>query len=274
MRATEHETLHGAGVAIPVLVLVALLGALPAFGGQPENVPLAEGAGPAIGSANPAAVYCTELGYEYVIVDTPEGQRGVVVLPNGERCDAWDFYRGKCGQEYSYCAREGYGIVTKEVTNGSFTTECAVCVSRDGEELGTVSDLMGLEAKTIRGIYRPVQSEEPGPPSPVRAPVRDLPSYFDWRDSGGCTSIKDQASCGSCWAFGTAAALECNILIKDGVEEDLSEQWLLSCNQEGYTCSGGWWVHEYFQYATDPCGGSGAVLERAFPYTATDAPCN
>jgi len=104
-------------------------------------------------------------------------------------------------------------------------------------------------------------------------PTRDLPEYFDWRDYGGCTPIKDQDGCGSCWAFGTVAPLECNILIIDGVLEDLSEQWLVSCNQDGWGCHGGWWAHDYHEWKTDPCGGTGAVLEADFPYTATDAPC-
>ena len=105
-------------------------------------------------------------------------------------------------------------------------------------------------------------------------PGKDLPSSFDWRDLGGCTPIKNQGGCGSCWAFGTVGPLECNILIKDGVTVDLSEQWLVSCNREGYGCNGGWWVHEYHQNETDPCGGTGAVLEGDFPYVAQDAPCN
>ena len=110
------------------------------------------------------------------------------------------------------------------------------------------------------------------------SPRGDLPDFFDWREEcpGGLPSVKNQGSCGSCWAFGTIAPLECNIKIKDGVEVDLSEQWLVSCNQNGYSCSGGWWCHDYFMEngATDPCGGSGAVLEEYFPYTATNAPCN
>jgi len=106
-----------------------------------------------------------------------------------------------------------------------------------------------------------------------------LPSKFDWRQEGGCTSIKDQGSCGSCWAFATVAPLECNIKIKTEKEFDLSEQWLVSCNQETiprkWGCSGGWWAHEYFleDGKTDPCGDSGAVLESHFPYQAEDVNC-
>ena len=72
-------------------------------------------------------------------------------------------------------------------------------------------------------------------------PRDDLPDTFDWRDINGTdftTPIKDQGSCGSCWAFGTVAPLECNIKIKDGVEVNLSEQWLLNCNQDGWDCGG------------------------------------
>jgi len=104
-------------------------------------------------------------------------------------------------------------------------------------------------------------------------PRGDLPSAFDWRALGGCTPIRNQGSCGSCWAFATVGALECNILIKDGRSVDLSEQWLVSCNRSGYSCSGGWFAHEYHQWATDRCNHAGAVLEQFFPYVAWNAPC-
>jgi len=86
--------------------------------------------------------------------------------------------------------------------------------------------------------------------------------------------VKDQDGCGSCWAFGTVAPLECNILIKDHKEVDLSEQWLVSCNQNGWGCNGGWWAHDYHQWKMDRFNGTGAVLEEEFPYVAVDAPCN
>ncbi len=106
------------------------------------------------------------------------------------------------------------------------------------------------------------------------SPTSMLPSYFDWRELGGCTPIKNQGGCGSCWAFATIAPLECNILIKDHVEVDLSEQWLVSCNQNRWGCNGGWWAHSYFHWKMDQCNGTGAVLEEDFPYVAHDTSCN
>ena len=113
------------------------------------------------------------------------------------------------------------------------------------------------------------------------APTETLPSKFDWREEveGGLPPIKDQGRCGSCWAFATVGPLECNIKIRDGITVDLSEQWLVSCNQETepkpWGCGGGWWAHDYFLNSgkKDPCGDSGAVSEGNFPYKARDDPC-
>jgi hypothetical protein len=110
----------------------------------------------------------------------------------------------------------------------------------------------------------------------------ELPAAFDWRPY--CTPVKNQDGCGSCWAFATVGTLECAISIKDGATVDLSEQWLISCNNETepphllgegvWGCDGGWFAHGYHQSTPDECGQSGAVLEADFPYAYQDVPCN
>ena len=101
-----------------------------------------------------------------------------------------------------------------------------------------------------------------------------LPSSFDWRKNGGTTPIKNQGACGSCWAFGTVAPLESQIQLQCDVTEDLSEQFLVSCNRDGYSCSGGWWAHDYHDWKVSLDGGEpGAVRESSFPYKASNLSC-
>ena len=100
-----------------------------------------------------------------------------------------------------------------------------------------------------------------------------IPTAFDWRDYDGCTPIRNQGGCGSCWAFATVGALECAIKIREGVSVDLSEQWLVSCNTSNWGCDGGWYAHAYHGWVGDRCGGTGAVLEADCPYRAADGGC-
>jgi predicted secreted protein len=97
--------------------------------------------------------------------------------------------------------------------------------------------------------------------------VQTLPGAYNWCEMhGGCPAVRDQGACGSCWAFATVGSLEAWVKYKQGGEVDLSEQYLVSCNTNGWGCSGGWWAHSYH---VEP----GAVLESAFPYVAKDVPC-
>src|SRR5271157_1690210 len=73
--------------------------------------------------ANPSTVYCDEMnreygGYQYIMqTDASSNEYGICVMPDGTKCDAWDFLNGKCGQDFSYCAKNGYGTTT--VLDGS-----------------------------------------------------------------------------------------------------------------------------------------------------------
>jgi len=126
-------------------------------------------------------------------------------------------------------------------------------------------------------VLRKVTGEPttPTPTSTPDGPPSSLPAAFDWRDHGGVTSVKNQGSCGSCWAFGTVGPLEANIKIKDGVEENLSEQYLLSCNTDGWGCDGGDWAHDYHEWKKPPSESeAGAVFEADSPYVASDTSCS
>ena len=111
-----------------------------------------------------------------------------------------------------------------------------------------------------------------------------LPASFDWRTQPGVlTPVKDQGTCGSCWAFGTVGIME-SALGKLGTSNvDLSEQFLVDCNDpsrnaggQKWSClTGGWTAHMYHK---DTLGTNqitvGAVLETAKPYTGQDGTCS
>ena len=44
-----------------------------------------------------------------------------------------------------------------------------------------------------------------------------MPAKFDWRDKNAVMPVRNQAQCGSCWAFAATAALEGAIAIKHDV---------------------------------------------------------
>ena len=98
--------------------------------------------------AHPAAAYCTELGYDYKITEVSKGQQGICVI-NDVDYDAWDFLNGKVGVEYSYCVLNKYDLIVKTDGQNPYSREYAVCVL-DGQEIGSVFDLMDLESRIER----------------------------------------------------------------------------------------------------------------------------
>lgn len=197
------------------------------------------------GFANPSAVYCIEMGYQYKVINGPSGQRGVCVFPDGSECDAWAFLEGKCGQEYSYCARLGCDIETRADGNNPFSRDYAVCVSEEGDLVGPVTELMRLSEICEKGRVHMPPLKRKGAGGSLSLGLQP-PSSFDWRNHEGynwITSIKDQGSCGSCWAFSAVAAVEAlyNIRYDDpSLDLDLSEEYLVSDCYPGPSCCGGW----------------------------------
>ncbi|MCH2133518.1 MAG: hypothetical protein MK116_07195 [Phycisphaerales bacterium] len=141
----------------------------------------------------------------------------------------------------------------------------------------TQYDLSELTGLVVPDDWR---RDAPFDNSPPRSGV-GFPATFDWRDIGGSdylTPVRDQAGCGSCWAFALYGSFESGLRRKYGLSTDLSEQWLVSCCGLG-GCDGEWpGTAANFLLGTpayaDACGGSGAVLESALPYAGYDASCS
>lgn len=119
-----------------------------------------------------------------------------------------------------------------------------------------------------------------GQANPYAAPTLNtlpkvfLPSSYDARTLGIVPVVRNQGSCGSCWAFGTVGVMEIAVKKAGGALTDLSEQFLVSCNNDGWSCSGGWIASKYHHNTPGTAQTAiGAVLESTKPYTATNGSC-
>jgi len=69
--------------------------------------------------------------------------------------------------------------------------------------------------------------------------LQSVPVSFDWRTKGVVGVVKNQGSCGDCWAFSATANIEGLYARKYGILRNFSEQQLLDCSLTNYGCNGG-----------------------------------
>nr|XP_010306792.1 PREDICTED: cathepsin O [Balearica regulorum gibbericeps] len=68
---------------------------------------------------------------------------------------------------------------------------------------------------------------------------KPLPKKFDWRDKKVITEVRNQQTCGGCWAFSVVGSIESAYAIKGNNLEELSVQQIIDCSYNNYGCSGG-----------------------------------
>jgi C1A family cysteine protease len=98
----------------------------------------------------------------------------------------------------------------------------------------------------------------------------ELPASIDWVDQGAVSLVKNQGSCGSCWAFSTVGALEGRNQVAFGNLQQFSEQQLVDCDTEyDAGCRGG--LMDYaFEYLMQS---KGACTEESYGYVGKQGTC-
>jgi len=130
--------------------------------------------------------------------------------------------------------------------------------------------------KRLMGV-RPDYLEQHKLIKPIEHAVpNDLPANFDARDNWpNCATIKevrDQGSCGSCWAFGAVEAMSDRICIASNGAQNFhisAEDLVSCCSACGFGCDGGYpqaaW--SYFKNTGLVTGGNYNTKQGCEPYT-------
>jgi cathepsin L len=148
----------------------------------------------------------------------------------------------------------------------------AVAQHNEEAEAGIHSFKLGMNAfgdwsndeyrEYVGRFKRPVATIEPVGTHEVTGIA---PTSVDWRTKNVVTAVKDQAQCGSCWAFSAVGSLEGAHALASGTLVSLSEQELVDCAAGGTDdCNTGGWMTDGFQWAIE----KGMESEKDYPYTA------
>jgi chitodextrinase/C1A family cysteine protease len=237
------------------------------------------------GLKNPAAAYCEFMGYHYSIqIDQNGNQVGMCILPNGQKVNSWDFYKGKVAKEYSYAAKKGYNIETVVENIDGYSIETALCTRTEKgvQEKLSLQELMERNGDKLN-LEIPRSSKdiwETAKENPDFSYNKAAPTSFDWRSYNGHSyigGVRDQGNCGSCYAFGATACAEGVYNVSTGSYDantaDFAEAYIAWClgsmtqyNDNFYGCNGADYTYTELQALCD----IGTIGESYFPYSDAD----
>jgi len=179
-----------------------------------------------------------------------------------EQVGGWEFVSNHPEQPVGASGTQ----VIRFVSTGAGTTDLSFSLVRpsSNETLPGQYNVSVSTAGAYTGTYKAPVDEEAKTEDNSYHKTNVLPTSFSWAAQNKCSPVKNQGSCGSCWAFAACGVFEADILRFDGVTRNLSEQWFVNCSQ--YNCDGGWCPADMFK-------SKGAVYETDEPYKAANGTC-
>ncbi|XP_041563544.1 procathepsin L-like isoform X2 [Drosophila elegans] len=201
----------------------------------------------------------------------------VPVLANIDNFDDFLDQTGQAFSEADRTFREGVFAASKNLVDAG-NVAFAKGTSSFQLALNAFADLTREEfIKKMTGRRRSPESDAKIAASRKMVNITDalpVPDSFDWRQKGGVTPVKNQGSCGSCWAFAITGAIEGHTFAAKGKLPNLSEQNLVDCGpQQDFNlngCNGGFqeaalcWLSETQM---------GISLTESYPYAGRQKSC-
>jgi cathepsin B len=166
-------------------------------------------------------------------------------------------------------SQESFEEIVERVNAGSHSWKAAM-----PSKFGSVDDV-----KPFLGAFLPgdAQYEEPEVVD-IPATNAEVPAEFDsatnWKQCSVIANVRDQSSCGSCWAFASAASFESRACIATGKDVKYSPEDTAFCSSAGFGCNGGNSAWSWFKGTGVVTGGDYTDIgsgDTCYPYSL--APC-
>lgn len=138
---------------------------------------------------------------------------------------------------YSSCADLGWPKYSETVTHGDPLKILTVTLDLFNHDDEVEPDITPRHA---RGFVRTSMNANVAVATFTDDELANVPNKLDWSQQGGITAIKDQGSCGSCWAFSAVSGVESGLFMATGsLPAPLSTQQVISCDKADGGCDGG-----------------------------------
>lgn len=189
--------------------------------------------------------------------------------------EEWELFKLKYDKKYQTKAEES---LRKEIytRNKEIIRELNKKNSeRNGQNVFGVTKFSDLDTKEFKKLYlTPNITDFVFPrayikPAFLTAKFTQLKDNFNWQDKGAINKIRNQGSCGACWAFSAAEMVESMVFIATGTLPTLSVQQIISCDSVDAGCNGGFPANAF-----DYINGVGLEGDHDYPYIGSKGSCN